>query len=75
MPQPRRVERVAVAGAPRERRTLLAADVSVEVTQRTIKVAKAGTDTGHRSSSDYDSRQHFRLSLHSGWSLAIVALN
>ncbi|MCE9658536.1 MAG: hypothetical protein K8R60_08245 [Burkholderiales bacterium] len=63
------VEHVVFAGVPRERRTVLADDARVEVTQKAVKVAKAGTDSGHRTSSAYETRLHYGLALHSGSSL------
>ena len=60
------VERTAFAGLSRERRLVVAGDASVEVTQKTIKVAKPGTDTRQRTSTDYDARPHYRLALRSG---------
>jgi hypothetical protein len=60
------VERVTLAGVPRERRVVLAGDARVEVTQTSVKVARPGTDSRQRTSSDYDTHHRFRLALRSG---------
>jgi hypothetical protein len=60
------VERSTFVGWTRERRWPLGADVAVEVSQKTTRVAKPGTDAGHRTSTDYAQRSHYLLTLRSG---------
>lgn len=69
------VERITFAGLRRERRVVLADDARVQVTQNVIKVARPGTDSRHRTSGDYDSRPHYRLSLRSGSATVALAID